>query len=195
MLSERWLSPEAVNKHKKGILIRGTKYRQQYRDNKFPNRPSPNTGKDFYFGEKLGDEYFINYRQENDKDSGFRKESWGDWDTYMARRFARTIKESQRRAEKHNVPHKIDWRYVKSIFPENFLCPVLGIKMEFGYEIGNHLTRNNSPSLDRIIPMKGYIEGNVIWISQKANLIKTNASAEDIMKVAKWLNKITKNIS
>ncbi|MAH79348.1 MAG: hypothetical protein CMQ77_01030 [Gammaproteobacteria bacterium] len=192
MLSELWLKPEAIAKHKKQSDKREKRYRSEYRANKFPNRPSPNTGKDFYFGEELDGQYFINYRQTNDKETGFRQETWGDWDTYMARRFSRTIKESQRRAKKHNIPHEIDWRYIKSIFPSDNKCPALGIKLQFGYEVGSSETRENSPSLDRIIPEKGYVKGNVVWISQKANLIKTNAKASDILKVAKWLEESTK---
>ena len=191
MLSQLWLKPDAVAKHKKDSDKRERKYREEYRANKFPNRPSPKSGKDFFFGEELDGQYFINYQQKNDKETGFRKETWGDWDNYMRRRFARTIKESQRRAAKKNIPHDVDWRYIKSIFPKDYKCPVLGIKMEFGYNRDNNETRSNSPSLDKIIPKKGYVKGNVAWISQKANLIKTNASAEDIMKVAKWLTELS----
>ena len=47
----------------------------------------------------------------------------------------------------------------------------------------------NSPSLDKIIPSKGYVEGNVAWISFKANAIKNDANSEEILKVSKWLKK------
>lgn len=55
------------------------------------------------------------------------------------------------------------------IIPET--CPMLGIKLEFGFDKqgGNF----NSPSLDRIIPELGYTKGNVMVISKRANMIKT----------------------
>lgn len=59
-------------------------------------------------------------------------------------------------------------------------CPLLGIKLVMS---GNP-SHYNSPSLDRIDPMKGYIKGNVWVISKRANSIKTNASLDEIEMVA-----------
>ena len=56
-------------------------------------------------------------------------------------------------------------------------------------EWGNREEIHSSPSLDRIIPSKGYKKGNVVWISTRANAIKQDATPEEVMKVAKWLNK------
>ena len=47
-----------------------------------------------------------------------------------------------------------------------------------------------SPSIDRINPSLGYIKGNVIIISMKANSIKNCYTSEDIRKVADWLENI-----
>jgi hypothetical protein len=49
----------------------------------------------------------------------------------------------------------------------------------------------SSPSLDRIVPQKGYTKGNVVFISGYANMIKQDATYEEIMKVAKWVKKNT----
>lgn len=46
------------------------------------------------------------------------------------------------------------------------------------------------PTLDRIIPNKGYVKGNIQIISQRANVIKNDASAEEIMKVAKYMEEL-----
>jgi hypothetical protein len=64
-------------------------------------------------------------------------------------------------------------------------CPVLGIplKSNFGGRGGNDF----SPSLDRIFPELGYVKGNIVVISKKANAIKSNATAEEIEKVANWV--------
>lgn len=45
----------------------------------------------------------------------------------------------------------------------------------------------DSPTLDRIVPEKGYVLGNIAVISHKANAIKQNATAEEILRVAIWL--------
>lgn len=59
-------------------------------------------------------------------------------------------------------------------------CPVLGIPLV----IADGRQQDNSPSLDRIDYRKGYVKGNVEVISWKANRIKSNATIEELMKVA-----------
>ncbi len=66
------------------------------------------------------------------------------------------------------------------IFPTH--CPILGLKLRFR-------GGDNSPSLDRLDPKKGYDAGNVNIISNLANRIKSNATSEQLMKVALWLEK------
>jgi hypothetical protein len=58
-------------------------------------------------------------------------------------------------------------------------CPVLGIKLEKG--IGKLIPA--SPSVDRIIPERGYIRGNIRVISHRANLLKSNATTEELEKI------------
>jgi hypothetical protein len=60
---------------------------------------------------------------------------------------------------------------------------VLGIPLQ----IGTGDKTDNSPSLDRIVPSKGYVIGNIEVMSDKANRIKTNASLEEIEKVVIYL--------
>jgi hypothetical protein len=64
------------------------------------------------------------------------------------------------------------------VMPE--YCTVLGIKLEFN----KGRARDNSPSIDRIKPELGYVRGNVRVISNRANLLKTNATAEELRLVA-----------
>lgn len=60
-------------------------------------------------------------------------------------------------------------------------CPVLNIELQ--YNNGHKGGSDNSPSLDKIDPSKGYVKGNVIVVSGLANRIKTNATLEQIKKV------------
>lgn len=69
------------------------------------------------------------------------------------------------------------------------VCPVLGITLEIGAE-----DTDTSPSIDRIIPELGYLAGNIIIISNKANRIKNNATPEELLKVAAWSYKITTDL-
>jgi hypothetical protein len=58
-------------------------------------------------------------------------------------------------------------------------CPILGMEL-----ISRRRLQDCSPSLDRIDNSKGYVKGNVIVVSLKANRIKSNATVEEIRKVA-----------
>lgn len=69
------------------------------------------------------------------------------------------------------------------------ICPALGIPL---FTRDGSGTCDNSASLDRIIPSLGYVPGNVIVISMKANAIKHNATASEIIAVGNWLSEITK---
>lgn len=59
-------------------------------------------------------------------------------------------------------------------------CPVLGIPMT--HNLGGAMP--DSYSIDRIVPSRGYVPGNVRIISYRANTIKTNASPDELGKVA-----------
>jgi len=86
------------------------------------------------------------------------------------------------RAKKKGLAFDIDAAYLRSIVTEN--CPILGVKLEWS-TLRGHGSKlfPNSPSLDRIVPERGYIKGNVWIISHRANTIKSNASHEELKLV------------
>jgi len=83
------------------------------------------------------------------------------------------------RAKAHNLP--FDLKIQDIIVPER--CPILDIPLK----IGEKTASPNSPSLDRIDPQKGYVRGNVLVISHRANTIKSDATPEELRKVADFL--------
>ena len=95
---------------------------------------------------------------------------------------------AKRRAKQGNVPFELETEYLKSIFPNDGLCPVFKTPLVWG---GEGDERNNSPSLDRIVPELGYVEGNVVWISNRANILKRDATWEELHRVAEWLKSVT----
>lgn len=48
----------------------------------------------------------------------------------------------------------------------------------------------NSPSLDKIVPSLGYVPGNVIVICWRENIIKHNATLEELEVLVKYLRKL-----
>ena len=71
------------------------------------------------------------------------------------------------------------------------LCPVLGIPLSFHNKQGGS---PYSPSLDKIVPSLGYTKGNVVVISKRANSIKSDASFDEIQKVAAWVKQFSYQI-
>jgi hypothetical protein len=65
-------------------------------------------------------------------------------------------------------------------------CPVLGLPLK----MNSGTPRDDSATIDRINPNKGYIKGNIVVISHRANKIKSNASCAEIYKTYKWLKKL-----
>ena len=74
-----------------------------------------------------------------------------------------------------------DLEFVDITIPET--CPLLGIPLRMGKRTAGF----DSPTLDRIDPSKGYVKGNVWVISRRANMIKSDASIEEIEMVARKL--------
>lgn len=61
-------------------------------------------------------------------------------------------------------------------------CPVLGIEIRANEKAG---PLDSSPSLDKIVPALGYVPGNIRIISNRANRIRSDATAEELMLIAK----------
>lgn len=68
-------------------------------------------------------------------------------------------------------------------------CPVLGLRLNhnMGKGKGYH---PDSPSVDRIDSNHGYVKGNVRVISDRANLLKNDATITELMAVIEDLRKI-----
>lgn len=83
------------------------------------------------------------------------------------------------RAKKKGVPFALTTQDVQ--MPTH--CPILGIEL---CTTNKGLHADNSPSLDRIVPALGYVPGNVIVISWRANRIKCDASLAELQLIAKF---------
>lgn len=85
------------------------------------------------------------------------------------------------RARKVGVPlDEMDWRTLT----QPISCECCGASLVVGGGL-------SSPSLDRIVPAKGYVYGNIAWLCKRCNSIKNDASADDLERVAAWLRKRT----
>lgn len=66
-------------------------------------------------------------------------------------------------------------------------CPILGIELNYFAEV----ICDQSPSFDCVIPSKGYVSGNVYIISQRANRIKNDGTAEEHRAIAEFIEQVS----
>ena len=86
----------------------------------------------------------------------------------------RGFSSSKERAKKIGVPFGFKGSKELPDIPKN--CNILKIPMF----VGDGKSTDNSPTMDRIDNTKGYVKGNIQWISRKANQMKSNANFKEI---------------
>jgi hypothetical protein len=91
---------------------------------------------------------------------------------------------AKQRAKANGLPFNLSAEDI--VIPR--LCPVLGCRLKHGKD---KRPIEQSPTLDRIVPSRGYVKGNVIVISSLANRIKSTANWRQILSVGKWLKRLT----
>ena len=114
------------------------------------------------------------------------KEKWLHPDSYKREKVNQVLNNIRCRCKKDSIPFDVDIDYLMSIFPTSMKCPVLNINLEWGEDGG----RDNSPSIDRIKPELGYIRGNLLFVSLRANRIKGNAHWMEVKAVADFYSMI-----
>jgi gas vesicle protein len=90
---------------------------------------------------------------------------------------------AKRRAKDNGVPFTISKQDIIDIFPLDGKCPMLGITLQFN----NKQSKDDSPSLDRIVPKLGYVPGNILLISYRANRIKNDATVNELESILLFL--------
>lgn len=92
------------------------------------------------------------------------------------------------KAKKLNLEFNLTKEYLLKIFPTDCRCPALGVPFNW---FGEH---NNVPSVDRVIPDRGYTQGNVVWVSRLANQIMSSAHPSQVIQVGKFAEQLFKKL-
>jgi hypothetical protein len=92
---------------------------------------------------------------------------------------------ARNRAKKSGVPFAIQISDV--VIPP--ICPILGIPLakDMRAGTGRGSSRQNSPSLDRVLPDCGYVPGNVRVISTRANRMKQDCTVEHLEAILRYM--------
>jgi hypothetical protein len=101
----------------------------------------------------------------------------------------RLMSHAKHRSKVQNINFNLTFKYLLKIACD--VCPILQVNLSWSAN-GNGRS-DLSPSLDKIDPEIGYIEGNVQWVSYKANAMKSNASFKELHQFADWVKSTIPN--
>jgi hypothetical protein len=87
------------------------------------------------------------------------------------------------RAKKNNWPFDLTKEDVLELLGDG-RCPVFG----FPYNLDSRKVSNDSATLDKFSSEEGYTKKNCAVISWLANMIKTSATAQQVRRVADWMD-------
>lgn len=87
------------------------------------------------------------------------------------------FRSAKHRAKKQGIP--FDLTLDDIVIPDT--CPLLGTPLVA--KVGNGERYDNLPSLDKKIPSKGYVKGNVWVVSWRANRIKNDATVNELERM------------
>ena len=80
----------------------------------------------------------------------------------------------------------VEFNITKDDVARRETCPISGVILNFS----STKISDESPTLDRIDPSKGYVPGNVWVVSYRANRIKSNATSEELFRIAAAVKKV-----
>lgn len=103
----------------------------------------------------------------------------GQHESDLSRAISRMFSRKKQNAKKG----KWEWLITPSDLDYPLVCPMLGIELDWFAES----REENSPSIDRINSTKGYIPGNVLVCSWRANRIKNDGTPSELRKIADFL--------
>lgn len=96
------------------------------------------------------------------------------------------LKNARSRAIRDNVPFNLTLQDLIDIATDE--CPIFKTPFQWGgANMGKGKTRDNTPTLDRILPELGYVKGNVAFLSYRANRIKDNGTMQEHYDIADWI--------
>lgn len=95
--------------------------------------------------------------------------------------FVHKCTRAKSRATWLKAPFDLTPEYLESIWTG--VCPVFNIEIFIDCE----KNKPNAAELDRINPTKGYVQGNVAFLSSRANRIKNDATLDELQRITRWL--------
>ena len=188
---EEWKSPEEIRELmdlKNEFYHKNIKRNYEKGEGKLELNPV--TNQKWKSGEKCPKRgYFSIYHKYVKENGYFQMIFYKTFELYEKQRIRKILSVKPKKCRDNDLPYNLNLNYVVEIFPKDYVCPMLKIKMKWG----DGPNQPTSPSLDRIKPNKGYVKGNVMWISNRANKIKYDSTFKEFEMLYKWFKSVRSN--
>lgn len=105
----------------------------------------------------------------------------------IAWRISKLLAMAKNRAKTQGLPFNLDADYLLDLWNEqDGLCALTA--RPFDLERSSEFAVNpDSASLDKIVPARGYVRGNVRWITYHANVARSEYGDDRLMELARAL--------
>lgn len=91
------------------------------------------------------------------------------------------------RSRRQNVRYQLTHEQITRLLAKTSHCPICKVKLVFDHHgTGFHRA---SPSIDRMIPADGYTIGNIAVICTRCNILKRDATADELEAIAVWMRR------
>jgi len=99
----------------------------------------------------------------------------------------RLLNGARERSRKLGIDCDLDIAWMMENFASQMTCPILGTELAWG----SNQIRDESCTLDRFDPSKGYNKENVWLISNLANRMKNSANLEQLIRFSDyWIGRL-----
>jgi hypothetical protein len=122
-------------------------------------------------------------KQANDHYTNVGRAVYNESVTNERYKLGRLVQASKQRAKKQDLPHNLTLDYIVNLYEQQSkLCALTKREFYFGKSNGNKASAN-SPSIDKIDPTLGYVEGNVRLVVHHVNMAMSEFGLDALLKL------------
>ena len=103
----------------------------------------------------------------------------------------RKLSRLKERSKRYNIPFDLTYEdLLEQLNKQNRLCFYTDEPLTF-YEYKKIPNRRLAPSVDKVIPHKGYVRGNIVWCIDRINSIKYDVTLDEMKEwMPGWYERI-----
>lgn len=140
--------------------------------------------KQYYADKRASDPEYLERRSDYNKANAeyFNKKAK---EYNAARPFHYAFRRLRMRARQGDLPFDLDEQYLIDIWTGT--CAIFGTPLQLPYSTERQVP--DKATIDKVDPERGYVRGNVQWVSNKANIIKSFGTIEEHELVVAYMKR------